>query len=179
MKVYYIAIIKILLCIGSVFASGVLEYEGQNYFAGMGTSGWAIGYALGGGSQEEFEGWEWINVIKDNKFYFIESLTGNLDIEGKLERNGYLKYGDEIETINYIPDISFYIVEDENGAARIKFVDFEIIYNGETIYYNKDDDIDFSITIVGYATNRKIIITEIFLTEEAIEEKWDKFKLVE
>ena len=47
----FIIHLQIIFGISSIFASGIVEYNGQNYFAGMGTSFWAITYALNSTSE--------------------------------------------------------------------------------------------------------------------------------
>ena len=170
----YIILLVLVSNVDSVFAAGILEYDGQNYLTGMGVSGFAVDYALG--AREELDGLSEFNVINDNKFYFIDYLPGIFNIEGKLLEDGCIKYGEEIETITALTNIPFDVIEGKNGKRRIRYSGFEIIYHGEAIYYNSG--IDFNITIVGYAADRKIIITEIFLSEEDLEKKIDEFRHV-
>ena len=164
---------------GVVMASGIVEYKGQNYFTGMMTSGWAIIYALDS-SNDEVSGFAEQGVIADNKFFFIESLTGNFNIKEKLSLKGYLDYGDEIE-IKELDGVPYRIIKNEYGESQKKYTDFECLYHGEKIHYNKNEDDDdyLDITIFGYASERKIIITEIILTEEDIEQRVDEFRKVD
>jgi hypothetical protein len=177
MKRYIILFISLSLGIGSVMASGILEYNGQNYFAGMMPSVWAIDFALNG-VNEENDGFLHWNVINDNKFFFIEGLTDNFDIEEKITKNGFIGHGEKI-TIKELVGVPYRIIKNENGELQKIYVNFECIYYGEKIYYNADEETDLSITIIGYAMERKIIITEIILTEEEFEERENEFRRID
>jgi hypothetical protein len=176
MKRYIIIFIYLTLGAGSVMASGIIEYKGQNYFSGMMTSFWAVDYALNG-INEENEGFLEQNVIKGGKFYFVESLTENFDIEKRITRNGYIEHGEEIE-IKGLTGVPFKIIKNERGESQIRYNDFQCIYEGRKILYN-ERDLDLSIVIIGYAANRRVIITEIILTEEEIERKKNEFREVD
>lgn len=88
MKRYIIILFKLLFCIESLLVPGIVEYNGQNYSAGMGTSVWVIDFALNG-INEENDGFLEQNVINESKFFFIESLTDNFNIEDRIIKNGY------------------------------------------------------------------------------------------
>jgi hypothetical protein len=173
MKIHSVVFFQLLFSTISIFAFGVFEYNGQNYFLGMGTSDLAIDYAKNG-QESEASGLEFYDVIIDGKFFFIESATSNFNIIELITQKGYIEYGDEIE-IKRLTGVPFHIIEDEYGNIKKEWVDFECIYCGEKIYIDKTENIDFFVTLIGYSTNRKIIITEIFLTAEAFDQKRDQF----
>jgi hypothetical protein len=176
MKGFIIFFIRLSLGIGSIMASGILEYNGQNYFAGMMPSFWAINFALYG-ENEENDGFIHWNVINDNKFFFIETLTDNFDIEERIIKNGFIEHGERI-TIKEIIRVPYRIIENENGESEKIYDNFECIYYGEKIYYNADEETNLDITIIGYAMERKIIITEIFLTDEEMEGRRNEFRVI-
>jgi hypothetical protein len=180
MKSYFIIIFIISLGIGNVFSYGISEYKGQNYFGGIGTSGMALQYANHGFDKEYLYYFNEHNIINDNKFFFVDMGAENFDIIRKITRDGYIKHGEKIDVITIINGVPFYIIENEDGKQERRYVDFECIYYGKTIFYNKNDEDDFFITVIGYATNqKKIIITDIFLTEEDLDEKSGEFKHIE
>jgi hypothetical protein len=178
MKRNIIIFIRFLLGIGSVMASGIMEYNGQNYFTGMMTSNWAISYALYGVDNDDEEMnyfYSYTNIINDNKYFFIESLTDNFDIKERIIKNGFIEHNEEI-FIKELVGVLFIFIENEKGELQRKYIDFECIYDGEKIYYNPN--MNLSITIIGYAIERKIIITEIILTNEEFERRENEFRIV-
>ena len=106
-------------------------------------------------------------------------MTNNFNIEGLITKKGYIEYGDKLE-IKELSGVPYQVIENEYGEFQKKFVDFDCIYYGENIYKKNGED-DFDNIIIGYTTDRKIIITEIliFLTEEELEQKINELKKID